>query len=156
MDNNLENDTIIIEIKSKIVSKSNYRNGKDSWRRFKEFEKLIAVTVLNKIRKENYFINKNYFCGIVLIANSRIDVGNYSKSVLDALEGILYKNDNQVKICISIQDDFIDKESFYIGVKFINNDDYKNTNKNEVIKTLVEKIYDDILFNKTLIAESNY
>lgn len=156
MGNNLETDIIIIEIESKIVSKSNYRKGKDSWRRFKEFEKLIAVTVMNKIRNENYIINKNYFCGVVLLANSRIDVGNYSKSVLDALEGILYKNDKQVKICISIQDDLIERESFYIGIKFIKNDDYKNISKNKVINSLVEKVYDDILFNKTLITESNY
>lgn len=144
MDKKLETDILIIRINSKIVSKSNFRKGKDSWKRFKEFEKLITASVINKIRKENYLIDRNYFCGVVLLANSRIDVGNYSKSVLDALEGIIYENDNQVKICIAIQDDLLDKECFYIGIKFIEKNEYKNISKKNEINSLLEKIYQDI------------
>lgn len=156
MDKKLETDILLIRIDSKIVSKSNFRKGKDSWKRFKEFEKLIAASVINKIRKENYLIDRNHFCGVVLLANSRIDVGNYSKSVLDALEGIIYENDNQVKICIAIQDDILEKECFYIGIKFIEKKEYKNKNKNTEINVLLERIYKGILFNKTFITESNY
>jgi len=144
MDKKLETDILVIRINSKIVSKSNFRKGKDSWKRFKEFEKLITASVINKIRKENYLIDRNYFCGVVLLANSRIDVGNYSKSVLDALEGIIYENDNQVKICIAIQDDLLDKECFYIGIKFIEKNEYKNISKKNEINSLLERIYQDI------------
>lgn len=156
MDKKLETDILLIRIDSKIVSKSNFRKGKDSWKRFKEFEKLIAASVINKIRKENYLIDRNKFCGVVLLANSRIDVGNYSKSVLDALEGIIYENDNQVKICIAIQDDILEKECFYIGIKFIEKKEYKNKSKNTEINVLLERIYKGILFNKTIITEGNY
>jgi Holliday junction resolvase RusA-like endonuclease len=84
--------------------------------------------------------NKDY--GILIVANSKVDVGNYNKSILDALEGIIYKNDRQVKISISIQENKLNKDTFIIGILPFENNLYDNY---FIIDKLVKTLYDKIL-----------
>ena len=108
---------LIIEFDSKLVSKSNYRiKGKERWGRIKDFEQHLAV-----IAKKNKpaiwdsgTYNGNFL--IVITANSKVDVGNYSKSVLDALEGVLYSNDKNVKTVFTYLSSNAPKDKVYIGV----------------------------------------
>lgn len=134
---------IFIKINNKIISKSNYRQTKGaSWARYKEFEKLVAIEVKkNKLQNwDSMLFNKDY--GILIVANSKVDVGNYNKSILDALEGIIYKNDRQVKISISIQENKLNKDTFIIGILPFENNIYDNY---FIIDKLVKTLYDKIL-----------
>lgn len=148
---NIKKNIIFFKINSKMVSKSNFRKGNQTWRMYKKFEKLVFLSVLSSLKKYSAVNNYKHdidgnFC-VVILANSKIDVGNYSKSVLDSLEGVLYKNDKQVKICISIQEDLIDKNDFYLGVCKIDESDLCKVN---TISNILEEFYkDNNLFTKT-------
>ena len=113
----LSENYLIIEFDSKLVSKSNYRiKGKEKWGRIKDFEQHLAVIATkNKPALWDSGIYNGEFL-IVITSNSKVDVGNYSKSVLDALEGVLYSNDKNVKTVFTYLSSNAPKDKVYIGL----------------------------------------
>ena len=110
MDAVAEEEIIALKIPLMVISKSNYRHkGKSNWQRFKGFEEELILLVRESLppawKKGSY----EYYFGISIIANSKIDAGNLSKSILDALEGLLYENDSDVKVVISINNNYQEK-----------------------------------------------
>jgi hypothetical protein len=92
-------------------SKSNFRRGRDSgWRAYRGFEDEVALEVRRFLpdswaedspatplpRRPRY--------ASVIAARSAIDAGNYSKSVLDACEGIVFTNDAQVQVTTALSE----------------------------------------------------
>lgn len=120
MDNKIESFTIVLPVK--LISKANYRQDRkgDQWRKYQAFN-LELGTLIKAILPQNWLGEGKvegerdlcyYYVGI--IANSRLDVGNYSKSILDALERIVYMDDKAVKYSFSYQDDRLSKEEIKV------------------------------------------
>jgi len=120
VDNKIESFTIVLPVK--LISKANYRQDRkgDQWRKYQAFN-LELGTLIKAILPQNWLGEGKvegerdlcyYYVGI--IANSRLDVGNYSKSILDALERIVYMDDKAVKYSFSYQDDRLSKEEIKI------------------------------------------
>lgn len=92
------------EVDEKMSSKSNYRqDGIKNWKKIKEFEDYVSLICKLKRSKDflNIYENKNVRYAIIIESTSKIDVGNYSKSILDSLEGVIYNNDKEVDLLIS-------------------------------------------------------
>jgi Holliday junction resolvase RusA-like endonuclease len=108
---------LIIDFDSKLLSKSNFRiSGKEKWGKLKDFEQHLAIIAKkNKPKNWDNGVYEGEFL-IVITANSRVDVGNYSKSVLDALEGVIYSNDKNVKTVFTYLSAGADKNKVYIGI----------------------------------------
>jgi len=120
VDNKIESFTIVLPVK--LISKANYRQDRkgDQWRKYQAFN-LELGTLIKAILPQNWLGEGKvegerdlcyYYVGI--IANSRLDVGNYSKSILDALERIVYMDDKAVKYSFSYQDDRLSKEEIKV------------------------------------------
>ena len=98
---------IVLEIPLKVISKSNYRHkGSSTWQRFKGFEEELIMLVRASLPKEWKGSSNEKYYGITIIANSKIDAGNFSKSILDALEGLLYDDDCDVKVVVSVNSNY--------------------------------------------------
>ena len=92
---------ILLTLPNKVQSKSNYRRGRN-WTAFSKYERDLAIEVKAKT-PENWDIgsykdkiSKRPKIVIQILAESLLDAGNLSKSILDALEGVLYHNDASV------------------------------------------------------------
>ena len=97
-------DEIIVELPIKLKSKSNFRRNKSSkeWLEYKNFEKNVKLFLLsskpatwvNSLKEDP--LNKRMKVVVSIASCSVLDVGNYSKSLLDAAEGALFVNDSEV------------------------------------------------------------
>lgn len=110
-----------MEIKTKAVAKGRPRyspNGAYTPRKTKEFEELVQLSFMRKANKENIFkqpserpinvrieiefrppesLSHKKFKALVGAPHiHRPDVDNIAKAILDALNGLAYKDDNQV------------------------------------------------------------
>lgn len=95
---------LIIELPYPLRSKSNFRRGvKDKeWNNYKNFEKITKLLLLSK-KPEDWVttdgakpVNLRNKVVVCIVSRTTLDVGNYSKSLLDAAEGILFHNDSEV------------------------------------------------------------
>ena len=94
-------------------SKSNFRRhsspaDRGSWSRFQSFEQSVAAAVL-AARPAGWLLPdppgtlpSRPVVVAAIAARSTLDPGNFPKSVLDALEGILYHSDAQVAACACV------------------------------------------------------
>lgn len=93
-------------INQRVTSKDNVkvigRHGKYFLpREYKDWEKLVNEEAFYKTRgqmKEPFPLKSKLRMSIVFYMNNagKRDVGNYQKSILDALQGVIYANDNEV------------------------------------------------------------
>lgn len=86
----------------KLLSKSNYRIDKKNWKSLKKFEELISYVVREKIPAdwslgsiEESLVNRPQII-VSIIAHTKIDNGNTTKSLFDGLEGVVYHNDASI------------------------------------------------------------
>lgn len=89
-------------------SKSNFRRVKKGssadgdWRSLKRFEQTISTTARIarpstwKIGNDNIAVSARPMIVSVVVARSMLDSGNFSKSVLDACEGVVFHTDASV------------------------------------------------------------
>lgn len=92
----------------RLMSKSNFRHELGSagtWRRFREWDRAVQLAA-RLVRPETWpapatWGGWEFGVGVCVPAGSRLDVGNTGKSLLDALEGVLYENDRQVRVFLS-------------------------------------------------------
>lgn len=95
-----------VELPVKLQSKSNFRTGKGSskrWAGLQAFEMVVA----NKVREaipddwdmgdKNKPISERPIVIMIISATSNYDAANFSKSVADAVEGIVYWNDKSLR-----------------------------------------------------------
>lgn len=95
---------LIVVLPYRLKSKSNFRRNKSSkeWLDYKNFEKNVKLFLLSSkpttwvdSKKEDPLSERMKV--LVSIAScSVLDVGNYSKSLLDAAENALFSNDSEV------------------------------------------------------------
>lgn len=125
-----------LEIPFKVLSKSNFRYSKKNWKNLKNFEENLKFYILSKL--DNYFISEKEgaLFGIRIITNSKYDTGNLSKSILDALEGVIYENDKMVTVVISENNRSMKKDSFKLKVAIAENSDEENINE-KLLKNLI-------------------
>ena len=94
----------ILDLPQTLISKSNFRRGNSSlqWKRYAKFEKDLALEISIKIPKDwdlgsrDLAVDKRPKIISVIYAVSLTDTSNYSKSILDACEGLVYHNDASV------------------------------------------------------------
>ncbi|MFM7089095.1 MAG: RusA family crossover junction endodeoxyribonuclease [Candidatus Paceibacterota bacterium] len=110
----------VIKLDSQLKSKSNFRRG-SNWSKYVKYEKDLALTIKEvlpytwDLGSRDNTINERPKVVIQIVAESLIDTGNLSKSVLDALEGVLYHNDASVVAVASMS--IRKKKGYtYIGV----------------------------------------
>lgn len=101
---------LILDLPYKLKSKSNFRrsNNTREWAEYKNFEKTTKLLLLSN-KPSDWAMsgrdtpvalrNKVLVC---IVARSVLDVGNYSKSLLDAAEGVLFYNDSEVSGLLSL------------------------------------------------------
>jgi Holliday junction resolvase RusA-like endonuclease len=100
----------ILDLPQALISKSNFRRGNSSlqWKRYAKFEKDLALEISIKLPKEwdlgnrELAVDKRPKIISVIYAVSLTDTSNYSKSILDACEGVVYHNDASVAYTSSI------------------------------------------------------
>jgi Holliday junction resolvase RusA-like endonuclease len=92
-----------------LLSKSNYRRGVHSkdWSKNQNFERAVAALAL-QARPSTWNLGlrtsplaKRPTVVMAIFATSLLDTANLSKSLADALEGILYHNDASVRMVLS-------------------------------------------------------
>ena len=86
----------------KLLSKSNYRIDKKNWKSLKKFEELVSYVIREKVPEgwslgsiEDSLVNRPQVI-VSVIAHTKIDNGNTSKSLFDGLEGVVYHNDASI------------------------------------------------------------
>jgi Holliday junction resolvase RusA-like endonuclease len=93
-----------------VQSKSNFRRQRrgGDWGRLSRFEDLVA-TYARAARPTGWVLGdpdlpvaKRPGVVAVVWARTMLDAGNLSKSVLDALEGVVYVNDNAVRAVVEL------------------------------------------------------
>jgi Holliday junction resolvase RusA-like endonuclease len=95
-----------IEIKSSIPTINNMYSSSRQGRRFvsgkhKRFKELVYLTFLNFAKKENkklpiYPSERLVILIEVYFTRKKRDIDNILKPILDALQGVVYTNDNQI------------------------------------------------------------
>lgn len=94
-----------------LVSKSNFRRGRNThWRTYRGFEEQVAVEMRNHLpadwlrdQADTPFAGRPRYASVIA-ARSAVDAGNYSKSVLDACEGVVFTNDAQVQVTTALSE----------------------------------------------------
>ena len=87
------------------------KDYKDSWN-------AIQLDFMNQAKKQNIIPDKNnYFIVNITHSYKRYDIDSITKSVLDILQGIVYKNDNQVIYQTVFKDAFNYEELNYLLVE---------------------------------------
>ena len=108
--------------KFKAISKDNEKIFNRAGRfflsdKYKQFEELIQYSILQQYRGVPLTGNLHF----VLIANFKnkkhCDCLNLSKGIADACQGLLYKNDNQIKEGRIIVNEGMDEDSFCVEVR---------------------------------------
>jgi hypothetical protein len=92
-------------------SKSNFRRGRTSeWRSHRSFEEEVAVE-LRRFLPQSWLterpedpLNRRPRYASVIAARSAVDAGNFSKSILDAAEGVVFTNDAQVQVTTALSE----------------------------------------------------
>lgn len=85
-----------------VVSKSNFRRGDQTWRKVRDFEDAVALEARIAMPLDWHYVadsvpvSKRPKIVSVIAARTLLDAGNISKSILDAVQGILYANDAEV------------------------------------------------------------
>jgi Holliday junction resolvase RusA-like endonuclease len=95
---------LIVELPYPLRSKSNFRRGyKDKdWSNYKNFEKTTQLLLLSTkpstwvMSDPNLPVSSRKKIVVCIASQTVLDVGNYSKSLLDAAEGVLFFNDSEV------------------------------------------------------------
>lgn len=91
-----------VDLPIAVVSKSNFRFGSRDWSRLSRFEADLAQLVASVAPEgwdrggDGQALGERPKVIALIAARTTIDVANISKSVLDALEGVLYVTDAQV------------------------------------------------------------
>lgn len=94
----------VLDLDQSLISKSNYRRGISGkqWRKYADFEKDLALEVSMNLPKDWSLgeigdpIELRPKVISVIFAVSLVDTSNFSKSILDACEKIVYHNDASV------------------------------------------------------------
>jgi Holliday junction resolvase RusA-like endonuclease len=94
----------LLDLPQSMISKSNFRRGNSSiqWKKYAKFEKDLALEISIKLPKKwdlgsrELSVEKRPKIISVIYAVSLTDTSNYSKSILDACEGVVYHNDASV------------------------------------------------------------
>jgi hypothetical protein len=104
-------------------SKSNFRRGTHRrWGTYRGFEEELAVEMRRFLpdgwitEEPNSPLPTRPRYASVIAARSVIDAGNFSKSVLDACEGVVFTNDAQVQVTTALADR--SKKEPYVLVAF--------------------------------------
>lgn len=91
-----------VELPSKLRSKSNYRRGQKGWGALTTFE-TVAAGALTQARPEEWDlgekgtpIKSRPSVVLAVAATSLLDSTNFTKSLADAMEGVLVHNDASV------------------------------------------------------------
>lgn len=87
---------------TQVISKSNFRRGDQTWRKVRDFEDAVAMEA--RIALPLDWVSGNPDSPVaarpkvvaVISARTLLDAGNISKSILDAVQGVLYVNDAEV------------------------------------------------------------
>ena len=103
-------DYFILDLPQKLISKSNFRLGSDykKWEKYAKFERELALEVKLSLPKNWFLGDKEKSISLrpgvisVIYAVSMTDTANFSKSILDACEDIVYYNDASVIYTSSI------------------------------------------------------
>ena len=138
---------IALKIPLTVISKSNYRHkGKSNWQRFKGFEEELILLVRESLPSDWKTTSYGHYFGVCIIANSKIDAGNLSKSILDALEGLLYKNDGDAKVVVAINSNYqenptLDKENLLLIIYRAPKDKFDS-------KRALAKLNEETIFNQ--------
>ncbi len=104
-------------------SKSNFRRGAHRrWGTYRGFEEELAVE-MRRFLPDGWITEEPSSAlptrpryASVIAARSMIDAGNFSKSVLDACEGVVFTNDAQVQVTTALADR--SKKEPYVLVAF--------------------------------------
>lgn len=95
-----------VSVPVKLQSKSNFRRGKGyqkKWADLKSFDTVVAATVRGAIPDEwplgdpDDSPDNRPVVMMIVSAKSRYDAANFSKSIADAVEGIVYLNDRSLR-----------------------------------------------------------
>ena len=98
------------ELPAKLRSKSNYRRGKKGWGALATFEAVTAATLANarpadwNLGDKSKPVNERPTVVLAVIATSLIDSTNFTKSVADAMEGVLVHNDASVATSMTLSE----------------------------------------------------
>lgn len=115
-----------VKIPFDIKSKSNYRHSRKNrgkWEALANFEMLIRHLLKQNIPEEWDLGNKAVavserpIIAMVVSAKSRLDAANFSKSIADAAEGLIYHNDKSVRYPLS--ESLINTSDSYVGFAWI-------------------------------------
>lgn len=91
-----------VDLPAKLRSKSNYRQGKKGWGALVTFESVVAA-VLAEARPDGWDLGEKKralkdrpVLVMAVVATSLVDSTNFTKSVADAMEGVLVVNDASI------------------------------------------------------------
>lgn len=97
-----------VDLPAQLRSKSNYRRGKKGWGALATFE-AVTASVLQQYRPEgwdlgeaNAPVKERPTVVIAVAATSMLDSSNFTKSLADAMEGVLVHNDASIAANASI------------------------------------------------------
>jgi hypothetical protein len=99
---NLGHNYFVVNLNVKLRSKSNFRIKKENWESYRKFEEYVAYSIKENLPSswdlgdKELPIAKRPKVLVSIIAQTNVDNGNISKSILDSGEGVIYHNDASV------------------------------------------------------------